>query len=153
MEPLISGVRCNPAKGFSKFIQVGRLEAAFNFCEIMDFEQFTLTYIEFRKRAGAILGKQLPSESAQLQMESADLEPLRWEAEKMRAAAMSHYYKAKLEHIEKFHAEGWAVSALSELAKAKANKELWAREDSNGLLNALISRSIKISQLLKLGQG
>lgn len=111
------------------------------------FDEWRKLYIEFRKNCHVILSKPLSSEPSELMRESQDLEPLRYEAERMRASAMSFYYAAKAKWIDKLKTEGWAVSSLSEVAKAKSNKELWASEDAQGLNEAIKSRQIKISVL------
>jgi hypothetical protein len=113
----------------------------------MTFLEWMPGYVEFRQKCHAILSKPLSSEPSELQHESQNLEPLRYEAERMRASAMSHYYAAKIFNIEKLREEGWAMSAVCEVAKAKSNKELWASEDAQGLNEAIKSRQIKISVL------
>lgn len=113
----------------------------------MTFEEWLPSYVEFRKKCATILSKTLSSEPSELDYESRTLEPLRWEAERMRAKALSHYYAAKIAHVETMRAEGWAMSAVSEVAKAKCHKELWAKEDAEGLNEVIKSRQIKISVL------
>lgn len=121
-----------------------------SFPNLQDFEGWLVEYMAFRGSAAATLGQPVPSEKGQLQLESQRLEPLRWEAERHRALGAGYYYKAKLTHHDKFHKEGWAKTALNDIAKASSYKELLLREDSEGLCRVIDSRAFKVSQHLKL---
>ncbi len=115
-----------------------------------DFDKWLLEYMEFRAKCALKLGLNVPSDAAGLQKESQELEPMLWDAERHRAWGVGHYYKAKLTHTDALVHAKWPKSALDGTAKAKAYKELWAREDSEGLCKAISSRGFKISQHLKL---
>lgn len=116
----------------------------------MTFDAWLPTYLEFRNACAGLLGTDVPQERGQLQLESSKLEPMLWRSQQFRASAIGHYYRAKLANWENGRAEGHAVSALDGYAKAKANRELWALEDAEGLAKAVESRSIKVAQALKL---
>lgn len=117
------------------------------------FDEWLPTYLAFRASCAPMMSARVPNEPVGLQKEAQDLEPAYYVAEDYRADAVAYYYQAKLKHIETMHAEGFAVSSLSELAKAKSYKELWAKESTEGLCNAIRDRKIRVAQLLKLQQG
>lgn len=104
-----------------------------------------------RIKAATILQRPLPSEAGALQVESQELEPIRWQAEQDRASAVAFYYRAKAANIEAL--KDWPRSAVAEVAKARAYRQLWAMEDAEGLARAVDSRAMKVAQHLKLLDG
>lgn len=119
----------------------------------LPFSTWLATYIEFRTRAATVLKVPLGSEVAVLQRDSQELEPLLWEAEEFRAMAEGYYYKAKVKGTDTLIAGGWARGSAFEVSKARAYKELWARENSRGLCRVIESRAFKCAQHLKLLDG
>ena len=117
------------------------------------FEEWMGDYLKFRERAGKMLSQNIPSEPGQLQQQSQELEPLRWEAEEHRAFAESYYYRAKAETADKLVQGGYPRSSAYEAAKAKSHRQLWARENTKGLCKVIDSRGMKIAQHLKLMDG
>lgn len=115
----------------------------------MTFDDWLPTYLEFRGKAYKLLAAQIPLDFGGLQAEAAILEPIRAESERFRAGGVGYYYHAKIKAIEKFRADGWAMSAVSEVAKASSHKELWVKEDAEGLARSIESRSIRLSQLMR----
>lgn len=116
------------------------------------FEEWLPKYMAFRNEAASTLARPLPSETAQLQHESQILEPMKFEAERHRAKAISFYYQAKVRWMEHYQAQEWPRSALQDVIKASSHKELWAREDAEGLCRVVDSRGFKVSQHLKMLQ-
>lgn len=114
------------------------------------FDEWLPSYLEFRARAAILLKKSVSSETSELQRESQELEPMRWEAEEARAFAESFYYQAKATGAEQLIAGGWPRSSAFEAAKAKSHRQLWARENTKGLCKVIDSRSMKVAQHLKL---
>jgi hypothetical protein len=117
------------------------------------FDEWLADYLVFKARAAKIVGQPISSEPAVLQYESQVLEPLRWEAEEHRASAVSRYYAAKMVNAEKLTAAGWPKSSVFEAAKCQANRQLWARMNTEGLCKVIESRAFKIAQHLKLLDG
>lgn len=112
------------------------------------FETKLAAYIEWRKGVSAICGQPVPGDIAALLHEQSRLEPLRYQAEDWRSWAVAAYYKRKATLIEQYWAEV-AKTALHDVAKAQAYKELWARENAHGTAEAIISRRFTVAQELK----
>ena len=114
----------------------------------LPFNSWLTGYIRWRAEAAKILGQRLPVEVTELLREQSALEQLRFESEGWRSDAVGYYYRAKLAEIERLWAEV-AKTALNDIAKARCYKPLWARENSHGVAEAVISRSFKVAAELK----
>ena len=112
------------------------------------FEEWLEGYLAFQREAASFLSRPLPTELAQLHTEQQELEPLRWKAEGFAAAGAGRYYKAKAIIMEKYWSEV-AKTALNDVAKAQCHKELWAREDSHGILDSVRGRIFAVNSQLK----
>ena len=112
------------------------------------FDAWLPSYLAWRTDAAKILGQRLPSEIVKLLWEQAELEKLRFEAEGFRADAVAHYYAAKLKAMDSLWTEV-AKTALNDIAKAQCYKMLWAKESTDGVAEAVVSRSFKVSAELK----
>lgn len=110
------------------------------------FEEWLQGYMAFQAKAWQVTKQQIPVELTQLHKEKAILEPLRAEAEGFRAKAVGYYYKAK--HDAMNGLLDTAATARHDTAKAKCYLELWAREDSEGIRDSLISRGFEIGRAL-----
>ena len=115
----------------------------------MDFASWESEYMEWRDKAAPILGADVPADLGPLQLEAQRLEPLRFAAERHRAAGASYYYGSKLREWEDGKAQGLAVSSLDGYAKARAFRALWFMEDALGHCEAIKSRQIRVSTLLR----
>jgi hypothetical protein len=116
----------------------------------MTFDALLVEYMQFRKRMDNILSRPIEDEIGLLQAELGCLESARWQAGKFRASMIGHYYAKKREAMQRLVLDGMAKTAIQDFAKAEANKELWAREDSHALYDSIDSRSWRIAQLLKM---
>lgn len=100
----------------------------------MNFPEWMEKYKAFRKVAGGVCSKDVPTEIAQLQAESQVLPRLQWAAGRHAAEAHRLYKEAQ----EK---------------KASLSTVLWAREDSNNLLQVIKDRAFNVNQAIRLLNG
>lgn len=112
-----------------------------------DFETWLSGFIRWRAEAAKLLGSRLPSDAVALIAEKQQLEPMRFQAEEWRADGIGYYYAAKLRQMESL--EGIAATAKEPMAKAQCHRQLWARERSEGVCQAVISRAFKVDSELK----
>lgn len=112
------------------------------------FEDALAGYLAWRTEAAKLLGQPLPSEIPQLLKEQAALEPMRLQSEDWRAEGEAQYYRRKNAEVERMWAEV-AKTALHEVAKPRAYKELWMRTSAEGLNEAVKSRQFTVRAELK----
>lgn len=117
-----------------------------------EFESWLESYLAWKRRIAEVLGKPIPGEVTELIYEHQRLAAFRWEAEEHRSEALGHYYAAKHRVIEELSAHGVAKTALEGLAKAKAHRQLWARENAHGVAECVASRVFAVvAELGRLG--
>ena len=110
------------------------------------FDEWLQGYMVFQAKAWKVTKEPIPIELTALHKEKAILEPLRAEAEGFRAKAVGYYYKSKHEAMNAL--TDTAATARHDTAKAKCYLQLWAREDSEGIRDSLISRGFEIGRAL-----
>lgn len=111
------------------------------------FDEWLQGYMAFQSRAWQVTKQQIPIDLVLLHKEKAILEPLRAEAEGFRAKAIGYYYKQKNEAMDAL--TDTAATARHDTAKAKCFLQLWAREDSEGIRDSIISRAFTVNAALR----
>lgn len=112
------------------------------------FDESLAAFVKWRAKVGAICGQPVPSEISELLAEQAQLEPMRWEAEEWRAKAVAAYYSKKAQTIAGLWVEV-AKTALHDIAKAQAHRELGFRELAHGTAGAIFSCILTVKAELK----
>lgn len=117
-----------------------------------DFETWLSGFLRWRAEAAKLLGQRLPADAVALIAEKQQLEPMRFEAEEWRADGIGFYYAQKLKQFDMMEDMDIARTARGELAKAQCHRQLWAKERTQGICDAVTSRGFKVdSELKRLG--
>lgn len=114
------------------------------------YQKWLEKFVKFRLECQVRLGKPVPNEISQLKAENQTLPELYARAQDFAADAISYYYSAKLEHIERMDAIGWAKTSLTEVAKACSYKQLWSREASERLVQVIKDRIYTVYRSLEM---